>query len=66
MSNSLVTYPFLELLQNVDFNQSLLMESLLIANNLYSAKSAELVVNTPHNLTETSLSKYIDDFVAVS
>lgn len=41
------------------------MKPLLIANNLHSHEYTRLVVNAPHDLTETSLAKYVDDFIPV-
>jgi hypothetical protein len=59
------TYPFTKLLQDVDLNESLLMKSLLIPDNLDRDQAASLVVNTSYHLPETSLSKNINDFVSV-
>ncbi|KAH0238523.1 hypothetical protein KCV06_g199, partial [Aureobasidium melanogenum] len=51
---------------NVVEYRCLLMESLLIANDLDSTQSAELVVDAPHYLSETSFTKHINHLVAVS
>ncbi|KAG9679819.1 hypothetical protein KCU87_g5, partial [Aureobasidium melanogenum] len=49
---------------NVVEYRCLLMESLLIANDLDSTQSAELVVDAPHYLSETSFTKHINHLVA--
>lgn len=59
------TYPFAQLLENVDLDQSLLVESLLVANDLYSHKSAGLMVDTAHHLSEAALTKKVYNFVPV-
>jgi len=48
-------YPFLELLQDVDLNQSLLMEALLVPDDLDGHQTTSLVVHTSHYLPEATL-----------
>ena len=59
------SYPFAKLLQNVYFNQGLLMESLLVADDFYGDQDARLVIDTPDHLPKTSLAKDINDFVSI-
>lgn len=63
MSHS--TYPIPQFVQDVDLDQCLLVEPFFVANDLDSAKSAVLVINASHNLTETTLSEHVNNFVAV-
>ena len=58
-------YPIAQLLQDVDFYQSLLMEPLLVSNDLDSHQSARLVINASDNLTKAAFPKDVDDFVSV-
>jgi len=60
-----VGIPFTQLLENVDFDQSLLMEPLLVTNDLDRFESSRLMVYAAHDLSETTLSEHINDFVSV-
>lgn len=53
------------MLQNFDFYKSLLVESPLIANHLYSSQHLVLVVTALENLSETSLPQYSQHLVPV-
>lgn len=55
----------MQLLQNVDFDQRLLVEPLLVPDDLDSHKLAELVIDTPDNLSETTLAEDVEDLVPV-
>ena len=59
------TYPFAKLLQNVDFDKSLLVEPLLVPDDLDCHQDSELVVNASHNLAKTALSKNVDNLIPV-
>lgn len=54
-----------QMLQNFDFYKSLLVESPLIANHLYSSQHLVLVVTALENLSETSLPQYSQHLVPV-
>ena len=59
------SYPFAKLLQNVYFNQGLLMESFLVADDLHSDQDARLVIDTPDHLPKASFAKDINNFVSI-
>jgi hypothetical protein len=59
------TYPFAQFLKDVDLDQSLLVESLLVANDLDSHKSAGLVVDTAHHLSEATLTEKVNNLISV-
>jgi len=63
--DSTSTYPVAQLLQDIDFDESLLVESFLVPDDLDCHKSTLAVVNTPDNLTKASLSENVDYLVAV-
>lgn len=52
-------------MQNVDFDKSLLMEPLFVADDFDCDKDARLVVNAADHLPKASFSKHINDFVPV-
>ena len=57
--------PLAELLQDIDFNESLLMKSRLDSNEFDRGQAASFGVNTPNNLSEAPLPKDVDNFVSV-
>jgi hypothetical protein len=59
------TYPFDKVLEYFDFNESLVMETLLIANDLDSNHISSLVISALQNLTERTFSEDVDNLVAV-
>ncbi len=58
-------YPFAKLLEDVDFDKSLLVESFLVADDLHRNEDTGLVINTPDNLPEASLPEHINDLVSI-
>ena len=57
--------PFLELLQKVHLDQSLLVKSFLIADDFNRDKTAGFVVNASHDLPKTSLAQHVDHLVPI-
>lgn len=58
--------PFAQLLQDIDFDKSLLVEALLVSNNLHCDKCASLVIDTSDDLSKASLAKNVYNFVSES
>lgn len=60
-----VTYPFDKILENFDLDESLMMETLLVSNNLDSYHISSFVIATLQNLTKRTFAENVDDFVSV-
>jgi len=58
-------HPFDQVLQDLHFDQSLMMESLLVPNDLDSDALAGFVVAALQHLTEGSLTQETHDFVTI-
>lgn len=57
--------PFLELLQKIHLNESLLVESFLVPDDFDRDEAAGFVINTSHDLSETSLAQNINHLISI-
>lgn len=57
--------PFLELLKEVDFYQSLLVESFLVADDFDCNQDSMLVVDTSDNLAKAAFTQDVNNLIAV-
>lgn len=57
--------PFDQLLEDLDLDQGLMVETLLVADNLDSDRFARLVVSALNDLPERALAKDPNDFVSI-
>lgn len=60
-----VGIPLFQLLQKIDLDQGLLMESLLVPDDLHRYQRAGLVIDAPHNLAEAPLAQDVDDLISI-
>lgn len=58
-------YPFAQLLQDVNLNQGLLMETLLVADDLDSHESSSLVVDASHDLSKAALAEKVNNLIPI-
>lgn len=59
-----MTYPFLQLLQDVHLDESLLVKTLLVTDDLDSDEAAGHVVDAANDLAERAFAKDVNDFVS--
>lgn len=59
------TYPFDKVLEYFDLHESLVVESLLVANDFDSDHVSSLVISALQNLTERTFSENVDNLVAI-
>src|SRR5690242_5812128 len=57
--------PFAQLLQDVNLDQSLLMESFLVADDLDGNKASCLMIDATYNLSEATLAEQVNDLVPI-
>lgn len=56
---------FTEMIENSNFDQSLMMKSFLVSYDFYSNVLIRLVIECSNHLTKATLSDYFEDFVSV-
>ena len=64
-STNVSTYPFFQLVQDVDLDERLLMESFLVPYDFDGAQAPKLVINASHYLSKAALSEYVDDLIPI-
>ena len=60
----LIWIPALQILEDLDLDESLMVEALLIPDDLDSYHLTRLMISASQDLTERTFSKRIDDFIA--
>lgn len=60
-----MTYPFVQVVQNLDLDDSLAMETLLVPDDLDGNVLARLVVVAFGDLTKRTLAEHVQDLVTV-
>jgi hypothetical protein len=60
-----MTYPFVQVVQNLDFDNSLAMETLLVPDNLDGNILPSLVVVALGDLAERTLAEHVQNLVTV-
>lgn len=60
-----MTYPFVQVVQNLDLDDSLAMETLLVPDNLDGNVLACLVVVALGDLTKRTLAEHVQDLITV-
>ena len=59
------TYPFPQIIQDLDLHQSLMMESLLIPDDLDRDRTSRTMISTLQNLTKRPFPQQSDDLVSI-
>lgn len=59
------THPFPQIIQDLDFNQGLVMEAFLVSNDLDGHRFTRAVVAAVQDLTKRAFTQNVDDLVAV-